>query len=93
MDEESYDYQLIEELFNPEKRIRIGKGVLGDHSRGRSLAAHVSRIDTDYDLDDSDSSIVENQTYQALQKYNLNKILKEHDSAEMMLRENLDRSL
>eukprot|EP00347_Sterkiella_histriomuscorum_P012808 403367150 len=84
-EEESYDYQLIEELFNPQKKIRISK-VTADRSRGKSLAGLMSRIDT-ANLDDSDSSIQENQTYVALQKYQFNQILKGSESQEALNRD------
>lgn len=50
-----------------------------DRSRGKSLAnGLVSRIDT-ANLDDSDSSIQENMTYAALQKYQFNDILNRNE--------------
>ena len=47
----------------------------------------MSRIETE-GFEDSDQSIAENQTLQALQKYNLNKILKEqHDTTDAFLQD------
>ncbi|CDW71712.1 UNKNOWN [Stylonychia lemnae] len=86
LDEESYDAQLIDELFNGQKKIKISKEV-ADRSRGRSIAALMSRINTE-NLDDSDSSIQDNQTYQALQKYQFNQILKGNESPDILLRDN-----
>jgi len=60
IEEDAYDYQLIEDLFNPQRKIKISKSPQ-DRLRGRSLGHGVSRIETEGE-DDSDSSIQENQT-------------------------------
>ena len=90
LDEETYDQPLIEDLFSGQKKIRVSKD-LHDRSRGRSLAAHMSRIETE-GFEDSDQSIAENQTLQALQKYNLNKIIKDQEATDAFLQEQLGQS-
>ena len=72
LDEEGYDMELIEDLFTSLKRkpIRIGGHKpckQGDGAVGSNVN-QFSRIETEEDENDSDSSIQENITYQALQK-------------------------
>lgn len=56
LDDDNYNYELIEEMFNPKKKIKISK----------DKAAAISRINTEGN--DSNSSLQENVTYQALQR-------------------------
>lgn len=71
IDEDGFDYFLVEEFFLSSKRkaLRISK----DKTAVSNLVVagnmnNFSRIDTDYDeSNESDSSIQENVTYQALQ--------------------------
>lgn len=69
MDEDGYDVELIEELFLNAKRkpVRISKEkmISGVGGVAASNVNQFSRIETDED-ENSDSSIQENVTYQAL---------------------------
>lgn len=74
LDEDGYDYDLIDEFFlNPKRKpVRIGKEhkavtmATSNAAGGATNVNQFSRIETEEDENDSDSSITENATYQAL---------------------------
>lgn len=73
LEEDGYDFDTIDEFFlNPKRKaVRIGKEnkavTMGTSNAGGATNVNqFSRIDTEEDENESDSSITENATYQAL---------------------------
>lgn len=73
IEDDYFNFELIEELFlNPKRQpVKVAKeGTVRNQLNPTNVAQEVnnfSRIDTDNDGNDSDSSIQQNVTYQALQ--------------------------